>query len=222
MLQPGRRVVYLGVVFCSFPVPHLRVPGAKVQRLREQLRPILRRANANPDQPVVVGGRTLASLLGFLQSFRLSIPIVALFSRELYGVLGQLPLSEEGYLQFHEQVALSPAALAECRFWYQHLRAWNGAELPQVAVSRVLYTDASGQGFGGLVRRVLDRREEPAAMLQAGAWEAVMSREFGVYGDHGFVVGVGGGWWGVAGTVGAASHGQCLYLPGVGAGGFCH
>lgn len=174
MLRPGTAVRYLGMVLCSAPVPHVRVPQDKVQHLCESMRQIVRRALVGP---VVVKGKTLASVLGFLQSFRVAVPVVSLFTRELYTCLNALPRTEEGYFSYGASLALSSPAVAECRFWYRHLGAWNGFVLPPKAVSRVLYTDASGQGFGGLVHRVLNRRMEPAVALQAGVWELGTSED---------------------------------------------
>lgn len=168
MLRPGTAVKYLGLVLCSVPVPHVRVPSDKVQSLRESMRQVVRRAAMGPVQ---VKGRTLASLLGFLQSFRLAVPVVSLFTRELYSCLNTLPVTELGWFQYGATVTLSQAAVAECCFWRQHIADWNGFALPPKAVSRVLYTDASGQGYGGLVHRVLRRQEEPAVAWQAGVWE---------------------------------------------------
>jgi hypothetical protein len=168
MLRPGTAVTYLGMVLCSLPVPHVRVPREKVQLLKQSMRQIVRRALVGP---VVVKGKTLASVLGFLQSFRVAVPVVSLFTRELYAALNTLPCTEEGYSIYGAAVTLSSQAVAECQFWYRHIGEWNGFVLPPRAVSRVLYTDASGSGFGGLVHRVLHRQMEPAVALQAGVWE---------------------------------------------------
>jgi len=62
--------------------------------------------------------------------------------------------------------------VAELRFWAKRLRLWNGFPITPLSVSRVLYTDASGDGWGGLVRRVTARtgEEEAVALRMAGRW----------------------------------------------------
>jgi len=68
-------------------------------------------------------------------------------------------------------IQLTPAALEECRFWFTRMHAWNGFSLRPVTVSRVLYTDASARGFGGLIHRVLGRGMEPAVQTLSEYWE---------------------------------------------------
>jgi len=184
MLKPGTRVGYLGLEFCSLPVPHLRVPHSKVQAFRERLRPVLRRharvlqgggiKQAPNEGGVRTTGFTLAVLLGKLQSFRLATPVVALLTRALYDCLKQLPGQVEGYMDFGAEVTLTPAALAECQFWYSRLPTWNGFSLLPVTITRVLYTDASGAGLGGMIHRVLARVMEPAILQIAEYWEPEM------------------------------------------------
>jgi len=121
---------------------------------------------------VSIHGHTLASLVGTLQSFRLAMPVVALMTREMLTCLNQLPcLLEGGWRDFGAMVQLTPEALAECRFWFRRLPAWNGFSLRPVTVSRVLYTDASARGFGGLIHRVLHRELEPAVQTMVEYWE---------------------------------------------------
>lgn len=190
MLQPGTAVKYLGFVVCSLPVPHVRIPDAKIAKLRESLRGILRRGRLLPVQQdrsdqgeladcevagqgaVRVKGRTLARLLGFMQSFRVAIPIVAVATKALQTCVAGLPLTVQGWLDYGSSVELSVEALLECRFWYHKVSVWNGAVIKPGTVSRVLYTDASGQGYGGVLHRVANRVVEPALQVQSGFWES--------------------------------------------------
>lgn len=196
LLQAGTMVKFLGFQVCSVPAPHVRVPDSKIAKLRESLLGILRRVQQLPsgdvaDAPVGmnddalegsacgavrVRGRTLARLLGFVQSCRIAIPLVPVASKALYDCLGSLPLTEQGWVGFGDVVELSPAAVQECAFWYQRVQAWNGSLLRPRSVSRVLYTDASGQGYGGVLHRVSSRVVEPALAVQAGVWEDVDSK----------------------------------------------
>lgn len=177
MLRPGTRLIYLGYEFCSLPVPHLRVPHAKVMAFREQLRPVLRRYRQALQEggiqvsPVSMRGVMLAALVGKLQSFRLAVPVVPLLTRALYACLNQLPLQPDSTRDFQAFVHLTTEALEECQFWVSRLSAWNGCALTPVTVSRVLYTDASTQGFGGLVHRVQGRQMGPAVLQISEYWD---------------------------------------------------
>lgn len=200
MLQPGTMLQYLGLVVCSVPVPHVRVPAKKIEALGESFRGILRRVQMLPDDreeaqmyggPVevesgeieVVGGlvrvkgRTLARLLGMLQSFKIAIPLVAAATKALYACVAHLPHNDQGWLDYGAVAELTPAAVLECKFWYNRIVVWNGAAVRPRTVSRVLYTDGSGQGFGGVIHRVQSRVMEPALQLDAGFWEDAVPKD---------------------------------------------
>jgi len=179
MPQPGTMVEYLGLVFCSLPLPHIRVPQRKVERAQGLFDGVLKKAAKVGEMGVLAGqvrntGHHLATALGFLQSLRLAVSTVPVFTRELYACMNTLPKVEEGWFEYGHKVTISEQALAECRFWQRCLAAWNGFVVAPVAVSRVLYTDGSGEGFGALVHRVTQRREEPALLRMGGSWEAAM------------------------------------------------
>jgi len=204
MLRPGTMAKYLGVLLCTVPMPHLRMPDAKVVKLRDALRRIIAKAPEELRQHqarqwgvavsgevcggyeegdgevmmegvgVRVKGRTLARLLGVLQFFKVAVPMVAVFTKELYTSLNTLPLSVDGWLDFDQSVLLSGEALQECFFWYHRVKVWNGFAVRPRTVTRVLYTDGSGSGYGGVLHRVLSRRMEPATQLVSGVWEAYM------------------------------------------------
>lgn len=103
------------------------------------------------------------------------MPLVPVFTRELYDCMNTLPKDGDGAFEYASLVPLTPAAVEECRFWQRSVRHWNGHVMRPVAVSRVLYTDGCGDGYGGLVHRVLGRVEEEAELLLGGSWEARMS-----------------------------------------------
>lgn len=197
LLDAGTMVKYLGFHICSVPAPHVRLPAGKVAKLRESLRGILRRVQRLPvdtsevvpgamhEEEAMAGstpgtvrvrGQTLARLLGFVQSCRVAIPIVPIATKALYECLGALPLTDQGWVDFGDVVELSPAAVLECEFWYSRVALWNGSLLRPRTVSRVLYTDASGEGYGGVLHRVSCRVMEPALSVQAGVWEEVDSK----------------------------------------------
>jgi hypothetical protein len=199
MLQPGTMVQCLGVLICTVPEPHLRMPDGKIVKLRDSLRRILLKSQAQPaaevpaarqeaaavaaaplddqgevqleDGGVRVTGRVLARPLGMLQFFRVAVPLVAVFTKVLYHCMRGLQLDESGWIDFDDSVLLSAAALRECEFWYNNVKRWNGFALKTHTVSRVLYTDGSGYGYAGVLHRVHNRRMEPALKWASGVWE---------------------------------------------------
>ena len=171
MLNPGTMVKYLGLLFCSLPSPHLRIPAEKVSRVEASFTGILRAAEGT-EGPVRVKGHKLCSVLGFLQSLRLAVALVPVFTRELYACMSsQLPRDLQGCLEYGQEVELSQAALQECRLWVHCIARWNGFVIQPQHVSRVLYTDGSGGGYGAMLHRVTSRQVEPAIQVMSGVWE---------------------------------------------------
>jgi hypothetical protein len=176
MLKPGTMVEYLGLVFCSLPEPHVRVPRAKLARAQALFQGVLKKAAEVGPRGVAAGqvrtkGHTLASALGFLQSLNLAAALVLLFTRELYACMHTLPRVEQGWFEYGHLVVLSHAAIAECEFWRACISRWNGFVLRPQAVSWALYTDGCGDGFGAMVHRVVNRTVEPPIAALSGSWE---------------------------------------------------
>jgi len=182
MLQPGTMIEYLGLVFCSLPAPHVRLPYSKLARAQQLFDGVLKKASQVGDDGVRAGlvrttGVHLVRALGFLQSLRLAVSLVPMFTRELYACLNQLPRVQEGWFEYGGTVVLTSAAVEECRVWQRRLPRWNGFVVAPAAVTRVVYTDGCGDGFGGLVHRVMAREQEPALQLMAGSWETAMPED---------------------------------------------
>ena len=77
MLQPGTMVEYLGLVFCSLPEPHVRIPEHKVAKARRLFDGVLGKAGEVGPDGVEAGrvrttGFHLSRALGFLQSIKLA------------------------------------------------------------------------------------------------------------------------------------------------------
>ena len=110
---------------------------------------------------------------------------VPVFTKALYACLGGLPelVPGTGWRDFKATVALSPAAWAELDFWYTRLPLWNGRAVDPLRVTRVLYTDASGGGWGALLARARGRAYEPAVLRMSSAWDSVDSVSAGRCGD---------------------------------------
>ena len=112
-----------------------------------------------------------------LQSFRHAVGPVPVLTKALYACLGGLPelVPGTGWRDFKATVTLSPAAWAELDFWYQRLPLWNGRAVSPLRVTRVLYTDASGGGWGALLARARGRSYAPGVLRMSSAWESVDS-----------------------------------------------
>lgn len=170
-LHPAQRVLFLGFDFCSVPMCHVMVPASKLQALRA----LLARALDRHHRGKSMSGFEVAKITGTLQSMRFAVSPVSLFTRALYRWQASLPKDDQQRLVFSARQLLTPASALELQFWQRQLHAWNGATLRPGTYSRVLYTDASGMGWGGLVQRVLSRSEEPATMKASQLWEEVES-----------------------------------------------
>ena len=130
----------------SAPLPSVRVPARKIDALSSLITATLAR-HADRRR---IDGLSIARIAGHLQSMRFAMPPVNLFTRALYAWLGGLPLSHVHMgPNYSARRPLPPAAELELCFWLTHLRAWNGVALQQAPFTRVLYTDASGTGWGG-------------------------------------------------------------------------
>ena len=170
-LTPAQRVLYLGFEFCSTPVCCVFVPTSKITSLRGLLhRAISRHSSGRP-----ISGLDIARITGTLQSMRFAMQPVSLFTRAMYRWLAAQPKDEAGRLLYSSKQLLSPAAALELKFWTVQLEHWNGATLRPGMFSSVLYTDASGAGWGGLVQRVSQRQEEPAVFMASHMWESIAS-----------------------------------------------
>jgi hypothetical protein len=143
-----------------------------VQRVQAELQPWLQEA-ATAGGTLQMPGRGVAKAVGFLQCLRQAVPLVAAFTRALTRWLGELHalMMWDRAVTFDEPIQLTPEALAEAVFWVRALPAWKGGLVRPATVSRVLYTDASGTGYGALLHRVLQRREEPALLQLQAQWE---------------------------------------------------
>ena len=172
LLRPGHSAVYLGYVLSSVPVPHVTVPRHKGAAALRQVQQLLQAASAG----CRVSGFAVAKLVGTLQSMRFAVSPVHLFTRGMYQWLGGLP-AVGGHADYRVARRLSRTVVLELGFWERQLPAWNGAVVRPGSFAHVLYTDASGEGWGGVLRRVSGRQEELAALLASHRWEEVASTD---------------------------------------------
>ena len=170
-LVPAQRILYLGFEFCSIPVCCVFVPASKVVKLQRLLGRALRRHGCG--RPLSCLG--VARITGTLQSMRFAMQPVNLFTRALYRWQSAFQRDGAGHISYSSKALLSAAAALELQFWSVQLEHWNGATLRPGMFSSVLYTDASGAGWGGLVQRVSQRTEEPAVLLASHMWDSIAS-----------------------------------------------
>ena len=171
LLQPGQSAAYIGFEFISSPQPIVRVPARKVAAVLA----LISSALTLHAQGKRIQGLVIARIAGHLQSMRFATSPVNLFTRAMYSWLGSLPSQLGSGVDYMVRRPLAPAAALELQFWQAQLPMWSATAITQPPFTRVLYTDASQQGWGGLVQRVTARREEPAHLLASHQWEWVAS-----------------------------------------------
>ena len=218
-LEPQQAVTYLGFELRSTPTCYITVGRTKLERVRSDVRGYLQSLRRNPAHRFK--GRTLAALVGRLIAMREALPPARLCTRELLRCLWQLPAWEVTgpsshnsngkraqptrwlQLDYDATVPLTPGAVAELHFWAKRIGDWNGMEYKMAAPSVILYTDASGEGWGGLVQRVLS----PAA---AAAAQLLMQGQFPIDMSHHSVYTEARGLLEALVTGGAALRGQVV------------
>lgn len=173
LLVPAQKVLYLGFEFASSPVPHVMVPARRIVAALHCIEEIQRMASGH----LPVQGRKVAQLAGMLQSTRFAVQPVQICTRGLYVWLARLPCDDLGFAILSESAPLTPWVQAELSFWGRRLWDWNGARVRPGFVQKVLYTDASGGGWGSVVQHVVDKREEPATAVASEFWEDIDSQD---------------------------------------------
>ena len=138
VLTPSQTIEFLGLSVSSIDM-ELRLPLAKIKQIRAEARKMMRMA----EPP---SARTLARLLGKMNSTTCVIPPAPLFYRSL-----QMALSNT--LETHSQnyeglVMLRPDSLEELQWWDTEMSKWNGKTLLKREVDMVIDSDASLQGWG--------------------------------------------------------------------------
>ena len=132
---PTKQLLWLGFQL-DLEQGQLTIPHKKLDLLKEQIS----KAVDGREFPATA----LASVIGKIMSMSLALgPITHLMTRGMYTVLN----ARASWLQ---QVLLTSAALEELVFWLRHISALNGQNLwPDPSAVRVVYSDASGTGYGG-------------------------------------------------------------------------
>ena len=100
----------------------------------------MRRERCCREMPVTA----LASVIGKIMSMSLALgPLARMMTRGMYAVLN-------AKISWCHQVLLTTEALEELTFWLDNIDNFNGHNIwPEASAIRVVYSDASGTGYGG-------------------------------------------------------------------------
>ena len=114
----------------------IAIPQAKLNGLCIQLQQAVRQSKLH--------ARYLASIVGKIISMSIAIgPVSRLMTRSLYGLLN----TRQAWC---DMLMVTLEAKAELEFWLLEIKRFNGQDIwPSPSAIRVVYTDASLQGYGG-------------------------------------------------------------------------
>lgn len=129
----------------------LAIPESKMCRLKEML--------AVAQEQDTIMHKTVASIVGRVISMGLGIgPVARLRTRSLYALLDRRT-------SWYDRLIVSEEARGELQFWSNSLDYYNGQNIWRSAAAvRVVYSDASGTGYGGYV-------VEHGQHIAHGQWE---------------------------------------------------
>ena len=160
-------VDHLGLNVDSSPGRHdFTVTATKLKRIRYAARDLRGRAGRNRR---LVPARQLAAFLGLVNSCRLAVLPVELFSRSLHDDLATRK-------DWASNVRLCRQSLRDLTRWIEMPEEWNGAPISQSAVTKVLYSDASEFAIGGMLatERIVDPAE-PGLDAAGPRWHRALS-----------------------------------------------
>lgn len=136
---PAQCVLFLGLLLDTERYT-FTVPPGRLEKVSALLRSIL--ARVNRDSRVTV--REIARICGHLLSMRLAVSPARIYTRALYAVLNEAD-------SWNARADLSSEAVAELRFWADHLSHFNGRAVIRSASEHLLFCDASDYGWGAHV-----------------------------------------------------------------------
>lgn len=148
-LVPSTSIEYLGFLVDTFEMK-LFVPGGKRKQFRNSCVRMLRSQDSGKSSKL----RTLASVVGKLQSLAPAVPFCRLHLQDLVQVVRHRLKGERNEFRLWESmVKLSSRALDELRWWIEWLREWNGNSVLYPQTQLDIYSDASNTGYGGAVSK---------------------------------------------------------------------
>ena len=112
------------------------IPMSKIEILREQLGSLQNSHSASAKQ--------IASVVGRIISMSIALgPVARLMTRSLYSLLNSRH-------SWYETLCIIPEAHEELQFWYESITVYRRQNIwRSPSAIRVVYSDASGTGFGG-------------------------------------------------------------------------
>ena len=151
-LSPSYRKLFLGYVIDTAGEPCLEVPGAKVKKLRKDIKRVLSRP--------CVQARVLARIAGLCISVVRAVGPGKLMLRGIYRLLRQRQ-------HWGDSLLLSPDAINDLRWWHDELEYWNGLKINIAIPDIQVTTDASPWGYGAVC----------AEFEASGFWTKSVSRK---------------------------------------------
>ena len=133
--EPAQQCSWLGFNI-DLAQGKIAVPQVKLSNLHVQLQQAIQNSELH--------AKYLASIIGKIISMSVAIgPVTRLMTRSLYGLLN----TRQAWC---DMLAVTPEARAELEFWLCEIAKFNGQDIwPSPSAVRVVYTDASLQGYGG-------------------------------------------------------------------------
>ena len=156
---PSHLATWLGLVW-NMKKGVVYVTERRLSKLLDTLKVIIAKLGKGE---IKVTARFLASIIGQIISMQGAMgPVVRLRTRSMYDCL----LARAGW---DAPVLLNSEAVSEIVFWKENLAILNGRDLSIVEqYSCIVYSDASGTGFGGYVVNIADNEV-------MGSWNAIES-----------------------------------------------
>jgi hypothetical protein len=143
MLQPSKRVLYLGHVINSKTMT-FSLAKEKLTALKKDTRKMVKAGKAS--------ARTLARLLGKITAMSNAILPWRLRTRAMLFTKNQI-LREAG--DWDSFFPLSSRVLTELEFWLTSIQEWNGRNILDQEPRWTTTSDSSGMGYGGLSSQTL-------------------------------------------------------------------
>ena len=133
--EPAQQCSWLGFNI-DLAQGKIAVPQIKLNNLHVQLQQAIQNSELH--------AKYLASIIGNIISMSVAIgPVIRLMTRSLYGLLNTCQA-------WCDMLTVTPEARAELEFCLWEIAKFNGQDIwPSPSAVRVVYTDASLQGYGG-------------------------------------------------------------------------
>ena len=140
---PVQRGKWLGTLINTVNM-EFSVPTEKIENLKTCIRTIIRIGKSS--------ARDLAQVTGQLASMYLSLgSIASLFTRHLYSEIAQ-------HGTWDTRIEYSQEVEWELKFWLRNIEKYNGSSFaPRPSNSMMIFSDASGSGYGGFLVHKLGR-----------------------------------------------------------------